>query len=340
VSERFLVISTTGIGDTLMATPALRALRTRFPESEIDFVVYSTRRDLVRGNPHLDRIFPYRNNLFSRLFLYLQTRRRRYDFVLVLHANDDILNFLPRLRFGACYNRQGFQDSGRRIFALDPPAKHSIRKRMAMVEHIGGGHSQDYRYEFNLAEEDRKWAAGKLKEWGVGPEERLVGLQLGTAGAFRRWPVESFAEVARYLRARHRARIFVNASAEERGLVRRLSECLGDREFLCRPGAKLAQAAALIRSCALFITPDTGPMHMAIGLGVPLVALFVPPDPEETGPLDYPRAIVIQKERPCSPCLVRECPDNFCVRQITPDEVCAAADRLLSEGAPSGGPKR
>ena len=327
--ERFLVISTTGIGDTLMATPALRALRERFPQSQIHFVVYSTRRDLVLRNPHLDRIFAYRNNIFSRFLLYLQTRRCRYDVVLVFHANDDILKLLPRLRFGACYNRQGIQNPQRKIFSLHPPERHSIKKRLAMVEQISGSHSEDYRYEFRLKEGMARWADAKLREWGLAPGELLVGLQLGAAGAFRRWPAESFAEVARRLRAKHQAKIFVNASVEEAELVRDFAKNLGDQDFFFHPRTQISQAAALIGSCSLFITPDTGPMHVAIGLGVPLIALFVPPDPEETGPLDYPGAVVIKKERTCSPCLVRKCLDNFCVRQITPEEVCNAADRLL-----------
>jgi ADP-heptose:LPS heptosyltransferase len=327
---RFLVVSTTGIGDTLMATPALRALRESFPQSDIHFIVYSTRRELILRNPHLNRIFNYRNNFFSRTLLYFKTRPFRYDYVLVFHANDDMLNFLPWFRYGSCLNRQGLEDSGNRIFAIRKFPKHSVKKRLAMVEYIGGKHSEDYRYEFYLAPEAIQWAKNRLEHWGVSPGERVVGLQLGTAGAFRRWPPEHFAGVAKYLRARYGAKILINASAEEKDLVRDFAKHLGDPDFFFHGGTTIARAGALIQACSLFITPDTGPMHMAIGLGVPLIALFVPPDPEETGPLNYAKAAVIKKERPCNPCLVRKCVDNFCVRQISVEEVCQAADRILT----------
>ncbi len=327
---RFLVISTTGIGDTLMGTPALRALRESFPQSDIHFIVYSTRRDLIAGNPHINRIFNYRNNIFSRILLYFRTRPVRYDYVLVFHANDDMLNFLRWFRYGFCLNRQGFEDSGNKIFSIKKYPKHSVKKRLAMVEYIGGKHSEDYRYEFHLASEPVQWAKSRLSHWGVSSGEYVVGFQLGTAGAFRRWPPESFAEVAKYLRGKYGARILINASAEEKDLVNDFAKHLGDSDFFFHGGTTLARAAALIQACSLFITPDTGPMHMAIGLGIPLLALFVPPDPEETGPLDYAKALVIRKDRPCDPCLVRKCPDNFCVRQISVDEVCQAADRILT----------
>lgn len=328
--QRFLVISTTGIGDTLMSTPALRALRESFPRSDIHFVVYSTRRELILGNPHLNRVFIYRNNIFSRILLLFKTLPYRYDHILVFHANDDILNFLPWFRYGTCLNRQGFEDPRNRIFPLRNLPRHSVKKRMALVEHLSGNSSHDYRYEFRLSSEPIRWAAGKLQDWGMGPGDRLVGFQLGTAGAFRRWPPEYFAEVAKYLRARYKVKILVNASAEEKYLVKNFAKHLGDRDFFFHGGTTIARAGALIQACSLFITPDTGPMHIAIGLGVPLIALFVPPDPEETGPLDYAKAIVIKKERPCNPCLVRKCGDNFCVRQISVEEVCQAADRILT----------
>jgi ADP-heptose:LPS heptosyltransferase len=326
---RILAICTTGIGDTLMSTPAIRALREAFPRSEIHFVVYSTRKDLLWGNPHLNRVFHYRNNIFSRILLYFKTRPYRYDYIFVFQANDDMLSFLRWFRYGICLNRQNIADPLRRILCLKNLPKHNVKKRLALVEHISGKHTEDYHYELRLRPEAIRWAQNKLQKWGIRSEDRLVGLQLGAAGAFRRWPPDLFAQVAKYLRAKYRAKILVNASPEENELVRSFAKNIGDQDFFFHGKTTIAQAAALIQTCSLFITPDTGPMHMAIALGVPLIALFVPPDPDETGPLDYPKAIVIKKERLCDPCLFRKCQDNFCVRQITAEEVCREADRIL-----------
>lgn len=330
--RRFLVVSTTGIGDTLMGTPGLRALRESFPESQIHLLVNSQRKDLVAGNPHVDRILEYRNNPLFRVLLFFKALPFYYDTVLVFHANEDIWNILRLIRYGVCYNRQYYRREKRRVFSLDSLPEHSVRKRMALVEKVGGKHSTDYRYEYSIPPRDVNWASQQLAREGISPQDRIVGMQLGAADSFKRWTVESFAEVARYLKAKHRVKIYLNASAGEINLVNRFLSLFGRDGVFQKSRKSLSQSAALIQRCSLFITADTGPMHMAVGLGVPLVGLFCPTEVEVTGPLHHPPAMIIKKTVPCNPCFVRDCQDNFCMRQISVKEVCEAADRMLETG--------
>jgi heptosyltransferase-2 len=329
-SKRFLVISTTGIGDTLMGTPALRALRQSFPDSRIDLLIHSKRKELLFGNPHVTRMLSYRNNFFSRGLLFLKTLSHRYDSVLIFHANDDIWKLLRLIRFGQCYTRQGYKELPPRVIRLASLPRHSIQRRLTMVEKVGGQNLQDYRYDYFLPPRLHLWARERLAAFGVSTQDPLVGMEIGSADAFKCWPVEFFVEVAQYLRNKHQVKIYLNADKKEEDLVRQFRSLLGDGDVLHFPGTSLSQSAALIRACSLFISNDTGPMHMAIGLGVPVVGLFCPTDSTITGPLEYPRAAVIQKEITCHPCRVRDCPDNFCMKQISVEEVCRAADRLLN----------
>jgi len=324
-----LVVSTTGIGDTLMGTPALRALRESFPESEIHLLVKSHRKDLVAGNPHVDRIIEYRNNPLFRALLFLKTLPFYYDKVLVFHANEDIWKILRLIRYGVCYNRQHYRREDRRVFPLDSLPPHSVQKRMALVEKVGGKHSTDYRYEYSIPPRDVNWASQQLAKEGISPQDRIVGMQLGAADSFKRWPVESFAEVARYLKAMHQVKFYLNASAGEIDLVSKFLNVFGTDGVFQNSTKSLPQSAALIQRCSLFISADTGPMHMAVALGVPLVGIFCPTEVEVTGPLHYSPAMIIKKAVPCNPCLVRDCQDNFCMRQISIKEVCEAADRML-----------
>jgi ADP-heptose:LPS heptosyltransferase len=326
--KRFLVVSTTAIGDTLMGTPALRALRESFPESEIHLLVNAKRKEVVAGNPHVDRVLPYRNNLFHRLLLFFR-RLPRYDTVLVFHANEDIWGILNAVRYGVCHTRQDFQDAGRRVIKLDSLPRHSIQKRLALVEKAGGKTAEDFRYEFSIPPNLQDWAAQLLNERGIFPQDPLVGLQLGAADLFKCWPVEFFAQTARHLRSSRGAKIYVNAAPGEKELVDRFLNLAGEEGIVVTPGEDLLRSAALIQRCHVFITPDTGPMHMAIGLGVPLIGLFCPTNVEDTGPLGYDKAVILIKERTCQPCLNRECKDNFCMRQISVEEVCGAAERIL-----------
>lgn len=335
--KRFLIVSTTAVGDTLMGTPALRALRESFPESQIHLLVNSKRREILRENPHVDRILEYRNNPVFRAILFLKTFLFRYDYVLVFHANEDIWKILRRVRYRICYNRQNYEDKSRRVFSLDFFPQHSIQKRLAMVEKVGGKKSTDYRYEYSVSQVYARWASEQLRKWGLSPEDRMVGMQLGAADAFKCWPVESFVEVARYLRSKLGVKIYLNASSVERKLTEPFFEIFGDEGVFLNPGETLSHSAALIQRCSLFITPDTGPMHMAIGLGIPLIGLFCPTELEDTGPLAYEKALVIRRPRTCDPCLNRDCTDNFCMRQITVEEVCSAAERMLRNDLPVKG---
>ena len=286
-------------------------------------------------NPHVDRVVEYRNNPLHRMLLFIRNLPYEYDTVLVFHANEDLWPLLRGIRYEVCYNRQNFRSEEKRVFPLESLPRHSVQRRLALVEKVGGKKTADYRYEFSVPRDSRDWASKKFLDWGVSFDDVVVGFQLGAADLFKCWPVENFAALAEYLRSSRRAKIFVNVSPQEKNLGRRFLELAGKEGVFLTPGGDLFQSAALIQRCNLFISPDTGPMHMAIGLGVPLIGLFCPTSAEETGPLGYEKAVILKKERTCQPCLNRGCRDNFCMKQITVEEVCRAADRIL--GAPSPG---
>jgi ADP-heptose:LPS heptosyltransferase len=328
--ERFLVISTTAIGDTLMGTPALRALRESFPNSTIEVLTHAKRKELLWGNPHVDRIIAYRNNSLYRKYLSWKFRNRFYDHVLIFHANEDVLGIFGALHYGDCFSRQNIEDPSKRIYRLRDLPPHSIQRRLAMIERVGGKSSEDYRYTFLLPEAANRRAADLLARWGIDSADLLVGFQLGSNDRFKCWPVESFVEVARHLHLHYGTKIYLNASPKEKNMVKEFLRRFGEKDVFFHLGTRIGQSAALIRACSLFISPDTGPMHMAIGLQVPLIALFCPTDCRETGPLGYEKAMVIQKPLICNPCTTRRCRNNDCMRQITVEEVCAAADKILA----------
>jgi len=318
-----------------MGTPALRALRESFPESQIHLLVNSQRKDLVASNPHVDRILEYRNNPLFRALLFFRALPFYYDTILVFHANEDIWNMLRLIRYGICYNRQKYHQPERRVFPLNSLPVHSVQKRMALVEKVGGKHSTDYRYEYSIPPGDVHWASQQLAKWGISPQDRIVGMQLGATDRFKCWPVGFFAETAKRMRSSRGAKIYLNFSPAEKGLVRQFLDLAGEEGVLVAPGGGFLRSAAMIQRCHVFISPDTGPMHMAIGLGVPLIGLFCPTNVEDTGPLGYDRAVILRKERTCRPCLNRDCKDNFCMKQITAGDVCRAAERIL-DASPLG----
>jgi ADP-heptose:LPS heptosyltransferase len=325
----FMVISTTGIGDALMGTPALRALRESFPQSRIHLLLHAKKRDLFRMNPHVDSLWEYRDNPIYRSYLGWKTRFIVYDHVLVFHANDDLWKILRHLRYRDCYTRQKFHDPERKVFSVETLARHSIQKRLALVERVGGRSTANYRYELSVPESQIRWAGERIQIWKGSNRAPLIGFQLGANDRFKCWPVEHFVELARRFRKALGAHIFLNGAREDEDLISEFQRLYGSEGLSFNLEFTLMQSAAILRSCALFVSPDTGPMHMAIGLQVPLVALFAPTAAEETGPLNYDRAAVIQKPPSCEPCLTRRCTDPICMRQISVEEVFAASMRLL-----------
>jgi len=248
--ERFLVISPRDrTTPSWLLRPA--GMRNVFPESD-SFRRLFNRRDLVLRNPHLDRIFAYRNNIFS-VFSFICNARCRYDVVLVFHANDDILKFLPRLRFGACYNRQESRTPTQDFF---PESAGEAQHQEAFGD---GGADQrisfeDYRYEFRLKEGMARWADAKLREWDWLPGTCWSDCNRA-AGAFRRWPTESLRR-CQTPSAKHQAKIFVNASVEEAELVRISQKTWGIRASF----SSAHQISRQRRSSVLarFYNPDTG----------------------------------------------------------------------------------
>ncbi len=265
-----------------MGTPALRALRESFPESEIHILVHSKRKELLQENPHVDRILGYRDNGVCRAILFFKTFRSPYDTILIFHANDDVWKILKILRYRVCYNRQGFAAEDRSVFSLGSLPKHSVQKRLALVQRAGGKESSDTRYEYSVPPSRVRWASEQWNKWGLSPEERMVGMQLGAADSFKTWPVESFVEVARHLRLQG-VKIYLNASPAERKLTRRFLDLAGSGGIFFNPEKTLSHSAALIQRCSFFITPDTGPMHLALALGVPVIGLFCPTELERHG---------------------------------------------------------
>jgi lipopolysaccharide heptosyltransferase II len=161
--------------------------------------------------------------------------------------------------------------------------------------------------------------------------KRLVMLQPGARYWFKAWPAERFAELAGRLAEKHGCAILIGGDAKERDLAEAIRA--GARTSVVPLAGRLTllQYAAVLKRCALFVGNDNGPMHMAAALGVPVVALFGPSNPAEWGPRGA-RVEVLYKGLDCRRCFHPTCTrgEESCMRQITVDEVSAAAGRLLA----------
>ena len=323
--EHFLIVSTTALGDTLWATPALRALRHAHPKGYIAVLTSRVGREVLKKNPHVDELFVVGDPpLRSLLGLYRILKKKAFGSIIVFHTSQRaILPFCALLKPARLIGTAGINKGLDKLLTHPVPQKmqHEIARRLELV----GVMAQGCEIEF-VTESANEF----LKKHELSSKDFLVGIHPGAKDRFKQWEPGHFIAVGKKFVEERGARVIVSGSSHERALVSEIASKI--------PGAiamvgelNLASFAGLIEQMGLFITNDTGPMHLAFAVKTPTVALFGPTDSKLCGPYFVQNAKVIQKAPTCTPCLRKRCEEPFCLLQIGPDEVYEAGVELLSE---------
>lgn len=325
--ERILIISTTGLGDTLWGTPAIRALRQSFPESYIALLTSKVGSEALKHAKGIDEIFTLSSQGVSAFLSYLRPlRKKRFDSILLFHTSQRFALPFCHLIEGKEIIGTGGMHKGLDFLLTHPieqKEEHEITRRLAIVKAIGA-RARDLHLEVSVTREDSEAVKTFLQGHGIPDHIPLVGIHPGAKDKFKQWPEAHFAEVGRRLSQHMGCQIFVSGSREEAPLVFSIASQI--------PGAipvagelGVTSFAALLKQFRLFITNDTGPMHLAFGVNTPTVAIFGPTDPTLCGPLAATQVQVLKVPQTCSPCLKKRCEAPFCLRQLGPDAVYQAA---------------
>jgi len=341
--SRILLINTTAIGDTVMSTPAIRAIRMAFPKASIASLVSRRAKPVLEANPYLDELIEYPGKFKKPFHLIRELRRRAFDLVVVLHGNDpDIapLSYLTgaRYRIGWAESQLAFLFTHTVARPFPPPP--FIVQRLALAA-LAGAESNDPRMEWFITPEEEAWANEFLERQGIGPKDLLVGFSPGGSRPSRWWRPDSFAVVGDVLAEAHGARVLIFGDRRERELAQAIAQQMSRGPLVVAGQISLRKAAALLKRCRLLISTDNGLLHIARALEVPVVALFGPEDPGWTGPWsEGPRAQVIRSPHPClCPRRVKVCPrgTSSCMAGIRVEEVLQALGKLplLGFGTPS-----
>ena len=239
--------------------------------------------------------------------------------------------------------RYGYATDGRRLLLSDPiprPGKqavaHQVEYYLGMLRPLGC-EEQALSPRLVLFHEEETAMARRLTESGISGAELLIGLNPGsTYGGAKRWLPERFAETADRLAAQFGAKVLIVGAHGEEALAQAIAGRIQAKTIVLSGKTSVRELMAAVKRCAVFITNDTGPMHIAAAFGVPVVAVFGPTDSRTTAPFGAGHALVRQPVD-CSPCLLRECPiDHRCMTRVTVDEVCQAAIvQLASRQAPA-----
>ncbi len=333
-----LVRATNWIGDAVMSLPALRAIRRRFPDARISVLAKPWVAALYEGDGSSDGVIPLAGAPGARDWrakwkLARQLRGERFD-LAILFPNS--FESAAVVWLAGVKRIVGYARDGRSAFLSDAmalPAKGEIPRHerfyyLELLRRAGLIESIPDVPEIRLdgIPEARRRGEKLFERFGV--KLPAIGVSPGAAyGAAKRWLPERFGEAAARLAAEMGGSVAVFGSAAEKPMCDEVAEAAEGRNFAGE--TDLRAFIDMTAACRLFLTNDSGAMHIASALGVPSVTVFGPTDETATGPLGA-AARVIREPVECAPCLLRECPiDHRCMTRVTADLVVRAAEDLL-----------
>ncbi|HLH24970.1 MAG TPA: lipopolysaccharide heptosyltransferase II [Chloroflexota bacterium] len=338
--RRILVIRLDLLGDLVFAAPALAALRAAYPAAELTLLTLPYTRPLATLIPGVDRTLALDVNRYRRpagwrhlgevLALVRQLRTARFDLCLALHGRPaGALALLSGARYRVGYAAHAYP------FAFNLPApgrryerrQHEVEYCLDLARRVGA----------NGPPVPRLTApATDYRVPGLAPGERYLVLHPGASnGSAKRWPATAWGQLAHAAARELGLRVVLSGGAGERALVAAVAA--GARaSAVPLVGTSLLELAALLAGAEAVVSGDTGPLHVAAALGRPVLGIYGPTDPVQTGPLGA-RAAVVRRPVPCGPCYdlraPAECklPDgaHVCMRELQPDTVLAALLDLL-----------
>ncbi len=328
--KRFLILSTTGLGDTLWGTPAIRALRECFPTNYIGVITSPIGRACLQYNRRIDELFVVKDPVFPQLLtLYRKLKKRKITHVLNFHTSQrPILPLAASVGAAEVIGTYGINKGLDFLLtqSLDNEEMHEIERRLDIAAQVGA-HTLDSSMELFWGQEDEKIADNFLAGLNVPAYLPLVGLHPGAKDGFKQWPASHFIELGNLLARNLGCHLIVTGTPQEKALVESIvSHIEGASAATDLP---LLATAALIKRMTLIISNDTGPMHVGLAVKVPTIGLFTPTCPDLCGPYLAENAISIAKKATCTPCLRKKCQEPFCLLQIGVEEVYDSALKMF-----------
>jgi lipopolysaccharide heptosyltransferase I len=352
IPESILIIKMSAIGDVVHTLPFLEILRENFPKARIDWLMEEEASQIIEGHPALDRVIVSRRKQWQRGILkggtcrrvmreawefLKEVRARRYDLVIDLQGL-----FRSGLLTGISRGRRKIGMTGARegawIFLNERPVpvdhdEHAIDRYLRMARYLEC-RTGPCKAIIPVFESDRERVRGLLGR-ELREDRPLVALNPVARWETKLWLPDRFAVLADRLARELSCTVAFTGSAHDRETIELISGMMESRPLNLAGRTGLKELAFLYSLCALLVTTDTGPMHIAAAMGCPVVALFGPTAPWRTGPYGNEHRIV-RVEMDCSPCLRKRCDEPACMQQITVEMVLDAARKILENDTSAG----
>lgn len=338
--KRILIVRTDRIGDVLLSTPVIKAVRDKYPDAFIAMMVSPYSKDIVNGNPYLDQVITYDKDAehkgwISSMKFAFWLKKKKFDLAIILHPTNRVhlVTFLSGIPKRIGYDRK-------LSFLLSDKIKHT--------KQLGEKHELEYSLDFlkylniqitdkalfmPIKPESERQVEELLSKEGVSRDDLLIAINPGASCPSKIWPYERFAVVADELIEKYGFKILIISGPKDVQLVDKVTKTMRNKAINLGGKTSISQLASILKRCKLFISNDSGPVHLASALGVPVAVIFGRNQkglsPKRWGPLGKNNQ-VLHKEVGCIICLAHNCKKEFeCLKSITTNEVLKAANLIL-----------
>ncbi len=335
--HNILLMSNTAIGDTLFSTPVFRSLKLHYPDKKLIVLLNPTNYKLFETNKYIDEIILY-DGRWKKFFQVLKIlKTKKIDATLILHSNEPQATPLALLS-GSKYiikipnNKNEYNKFHTNLPISAYGDRHGIFDRLRQLEYLNI-FEDDPRMDIVLKDSWKDEVFNYLESKSIDNSAIVIGFQIGASTVSRMWFSDKWVDLGKKLLLKYPNSIIILTGApNEVKLTNQVEEGINNsRVFNLAGKFQLGSAAALIGTLDLLITPDTGPLHIAIALKVPTIGFFVVANHIGTNACyDQNIHLYIQKEKTCNPCIAKNCKYQECMLQITADDVLKLSERILS----------
>jgi lipopolysaccharide heptosyltransferase II len=338
--QRILIVRTDRLGDVLLSTPVVKAIRQKFPQGYISILVSSYTKDVLDGNPALDEIITFdkdgkNKGWLAALKFVGALRKKKFDLVIVLHPTTrmHLLTFLAGIPKRLGYDRKfGFLLTDRIKHTKQYGQKHESEYALDLVRYLRI-QPLDKTLFMPIKQESEKWVEALFSQAQITGNDKVLVIHPAASCYSRIWPGERYAQVADQLAQKYGFKVVIVCGPKDIQKAEVVINNMHSKALNLAGKTSISQLASLLRRCQLFISTDSGPMHVASALGAPVITIFgrsqAGLSPQRWGPLGA-KSRVLYKTVGCTICLAHNCQKDFaCLKATTVEDVLKAAESIL-----------
>ncbi len=328
--QKILVFTKNWLGDVIFEEPLVRTLKSRYPESEITCVTNPRCESILSANPNVDHVILFDDrerdkDIFSKFKLVLELRKKKFHKAFILHRS---LSRAAIVFFAGIKERYGYDSKGRSFFltkAIKEPttSQHRVDYLMNILKEVGIERNEEAKYRFYFSDKDKVYVDKLLEQYRIHPNSYIC-INPGANWDKKRWPASYFAELIDKISEIADYNFIITGAEKDSSLAEAImSKVKKAKPVIFCGNTDLTQLAALYSMSKFVVSADSGPSHIASGVGSPVVAIFGPTSFIETGPKGIGDVyIVANLPAGCSrPCFDEACDDNECMRTISAEVV-------------------